>query len=93
MKVGGLGAFTIAAGSTVVTDPVDYTFDPTKNFLSSMHFDTTAADAASFSYPISGVQQWTKVSASEAANTTISGYGNNANYLWFITKIEILTNL
>jgi len=91
IKVGGVAAFTIPAGGTVVTDPIDYPFDKKKNFLLSAHFDSAANDTPTGSQHASGATIWHKVSASEAANTTITGYATTNSNLRFISKIEVWT--
>jgi len=91
ITVGGLSAFTVPANSSVVTDPIDYAFDKTKNFLIAWHCDSAANDVVRYNDAMSGAERWWKTSASEASATTVTGYFNRSSLHYFIGKIEVWT--
>jgi len=86
-----LSAFTVPANSSVVTDPIDYAFDKTKNFLIAWHCDSAANDVVRYNDAMSGAERWWKTSASEASATTVTGYFNRSSLHYFIGKIEVWT--
>lgn len=87
--VGGLGAFTVPAASSVVTDEVVFAFDHTKHFLMAFHFNNASHDTLRGRNATSSVNVYFKAAASEVSVSDVTGYSTTASAIRFVNKIEV----
>ena len=88
MLVSGSGSFSVAGNASVVTDPVAYALDQTKNLIVAVHFN--AASDLAYNGASSLTDIFYKGAANEAAATAPAGYSTVGSNLDMVGKIEVL---
>lgn len=85
--VSGSASFTINTGTSVVTDPIAFSFDHTKNAIVAVHFNTTSAVRGLAG--IANATAYSKSAANETATSNVTGYAAGASALRLVSKIEV----
>lgn len=93
VTVGGNAAFSVAAGATVVTDWIPYTFDDTKDFVIAFH--TTSGDIrCRVNTDATNYDWWTKTGSTEVSTANVTGYSQSGSYdFGLVSLIEVMSGL
>jgi len=90
VTVGASPTFTITAGTSVVTDPVVFTFDNTKDFIVAIYLNNSAADDVRGRNVVTNAMNWYKSTANETATSNVTGYANiGVSSLRLVNKVEV----
>lgn len=84
----GSGSTTIAAGTSLVTDNANFTWDKVSDLIISMYISDTAHDSMAFTTGTSNYNSYNK-SASDASTVDATGYSDTGNRLDGIYLIEM----
>lgn len=83
---GSNSSIVVPANTKIITDPINYKFDPSKNYAISWYF--SSGGNVPFNTGYTGTADYWKT-GNDAATTSKSGYTNNGQDVSCIYKIEV----